>query len=132
MDSRLNLVGRPPQRPKILRRDDLPRLTRALIAVVRKRGAAYTATCAGVDYVVLNWPEGDMHVLKTDWDKIDPLILEGVMDPTAIPVRQAAVYLYPPVAFGEPVLDWADRAMYFYLIGKLKLIFTEQFPTSDL
>lgn len=133
MDSRLNRVGKvPPQRPHIVRREDLPRLTRALIAVVRKRGRAYPARVVDVDYVKLVWREGDMYVLRSDWDRIDPLILDGVFNSQEVPVRQSAVYLHPQMAFNEPSLDWADRMLYGYVIGQLKLIFTEEFPTSDL
>jgi hypothetical protein len=133
VDSRLNRVTKwPPRRPTTIYREDLPRLTRALIAVIRKRGAAQPQRLRSVDYVRLKWPEGDMSVLKSDWDRIDPLILDGVFDPTAVPVRQYAVYLHYRVAFNEPVLDWADRALYGYIIGQLGLIFTETYPTSNL
>jgi hypothetical protein len=86
----------------------------------------------GEDFVQVSTSEVDLAILKSDWDKIEPLILDGVFDPGALPARQPAVYLQPVVAFNEPLLDWADRPLYFRILGQLGLIFTEGFPTSDL
>jgi hypothetical protein len=122
----------PQQRPHKLRRDDLPELTRALIAVVRKRGKTFPIRIRNVGAVRIQAEGKDFIVLKEDWDKIEPLILDDVFDPTALPARQAAQYLFYRVAYNEPVLDWADVPLYFRILGQLKLIFTETFPTSDL
>lgn len=133
VDSRLYDAGlRPRRRPGVLRRDDIPRLTLALIAVVRKRGRAKSIRIMGVEHVRITTPEGDIAVLRTDWDRIEPLIVDGVFDSQQVPVRQAGVYLHPFVVFDEPVLNWADRPLYYRILGQLSLIFTEPYPTSEL
>jgi len=133
VDTRLYDVAEwPRRRPGVLRREDLPRLTLALVAVVRKRGKARPYRTRSVSYVRIVTSEVSLAVLKTDWEKIEPLILDGVFDPQMVPVGQRAVYLYPYVAHDEPVLDWADRALYYYLLGQLQLVFTETYPTSNL
>ena len=113
-------------------REDLPELTRALVAVVRKRAKASPVQIRGQDFVLVRTDWRDFAILKSDWDQIEPLILEGLFDPQALPARQFAVYLWPAQAFNEPMLDWADRALYARILGQLRLIFAEEFPTSDL
>jgi hypothetical protein len=133
VDSRLYDAGqRPKRRPGVVRQEDLPELIRALIAVARKRGRAQPVFIQGVPHVRLITPERDISILRTDWDKIEPLIKEGLLDSQQVAVRQPGIFLYPYVNFNEPVLDWADRPLYYFLLGQLKLIFTEEFPTSDL
>lgn len=134
MDERLYTVGQySVERPQRLRQDDLPTVTRLLIAVIRGRGKARNFRVKAKDFVELISDEGAMVILRDDWVLIEPYLIDGTFDPLQTPAGATNVaYLNPRVAYGESVLDRADYLLYLRILGVLSPLFPEAFPKSDL
>lgn len=82
-----------------------------------------------VDYVELSGTNIEVLILRSDWDKILPLVQEGAFDPLVDPVESGVAYSDPKIAYNEPVLDRADRRLYNRIVGSLYDLFPETFPT---
>lgn len=131
MDNRLlEIYG---QRPSPLRQDDLGLLARMMIAVIRGRGTVGYARRSGVGVVVLHDNEDrKFTVLRDDWRKIMPFIQDGTFSPAVTPAAPRVGYASPEVAYGESVLDRADRFLYDRIVNTLSPLFPEAFPTSNI
>lgn len=127
MDTRLFYVdGR---RLARLRKEDLPELSRAIIAVVRERARAGVVRVKNVDYIEIVGTGYSALVLKSDWEKILPFVQDESFNPAIYPAEPPGRYLDQDVAYNEPVLDRADRMLYARIVGILGTLFTEGFPT---
>jgi hypothetical protein len=85
-----------------------------------------------VDYARLWGPDYNLVILKEDWDKIEPLVQNETFNPILTETGQPAVYSDPPTHFAEPLVFSNDKEFYEYILGRLELIFTDKYPTSDL
>lgn len=130
MDSRLFFVEG--TRFAKIRKQDVPNLARALIAVARARATILASRLRGVDCIRIIGPGITAVILKEDWVHIQPLIADGTLNPAISPRTQRVGYLHPDVSYDESVLDMADRALYNYLVAVLEPKFPEQWPTSTL
>jgi hypothetical protein len=133
VDERIYTVGQyVSQRLERIRRDDLPILTRTLIAVIRQRGKARSFTLKGKSLVELTSEEASIVIMREDWLLIEPFLIDGSFEPLVNPSNPRVGYGNQLVAYGESVIDRADVFLYERIIGLLGQIFTEAYPTSDL
>jgi len=112
-----------------LRKEDLPELARALIAVIRKRARAGVARVKNVDYIEMVGPDTHVFVLRSDWERIYPFVQDESLNTLVAPAEPPGRYSDPQVAYSEPILDRADRKLYDRILGILLGLFTEEFPT---
>lgn len=127
MDSRLFRVdGR---RILRLRREDLPELARAIIAVVRRRARAGVFRVSDVGVVELQGLGVSVLVHGTDWQRILPYVQDESFNTQLNPAGPSVGYLDPDIAYGEPILDRADLQLYNRIYGILRGLFTETYPT---
>ena len=130
VEARLGKIGG--QRLARLYVKDLPRLARGIVAVIRNRAHARAHVARNVPFVRIKSDEHDILVMKEDWEKILPYIQDGTFNPMVVPRNPQVGYLDFRIAYGEPVLDHADRRLFEAILGTLQLLFTERFPTSDI
>ncbi len=115
-----------------LRKEDLPELARAIVAVVRGRARAGIACVKNVAYVELKGSATDALIIRSDWEKILPYIQDEFFNTQVAPAAQSGRYADHKVAFSEPILDRADKPLYDRIVGILSGLFTDTFPTSLL
>lgn len=129
VDSRLFRIGG--RRIVRLRKEDLPELARAIVAVtrIRARARAGVVTVANVKYVEIVGKNVDVLVPAEDWKRILPYVQDESFNPVIFPSRQASQPLDPQIAFDELLLDHADRPLFERTLGILTGLFTETFPT---
>lgn len=127
VDSRLFRIGG--RRVVRLRKEDLPELARAIVAVTRIRARAGVTTVANVSYVEIVGKNVDVMIPAEDWKKILPYVQDESFNPTLFPARQASQPLDPQIAFDELLLDHADKPLYERTLGILTGLFNETFPT---
>ncbi len=127
VDSRLFRIGG--RRIVRLRKEDLPELARAIVAVTRIRARAGVVTVANVKYVEIVGKNVDVLVPAEDWKRILPYVQDESFNPVIFPSRQASQPLDPQIAFDELLLDHADRPLFERTLGILTGLFTETFPT---
>jgi hypothetical protein len=113
-----------------LRKEDLPELTRVLIAVIRKRARAGVARVKNVDYVELVGQGANALVLRSDWELILPFVQDESFNTLFAPVEPPVRYLEPVVAYNEPILDRADRFLYGRILGILTGLFPDSTPVA--
>lgn len=114
-----------------LRKEDLPKLARAMVAVIRGRARAGVARVKNVDFIELKGPAADVLVIRSDWEKILPFVQDETFNTQVSPVEPPGRYLDPQVAYSEPILDRADRLLYNRIVGVLTGFVTETFPVRD-
>lgn len=113
--------------------------------VVRQRGRIGIARDHNLSIVELVTPEGMTHVLKEDWAKILPYFQDGTFDRLGLPIDQnVGLAALPPgsvgvtfhlnagkTARGEINTARGDELFYSRILGILRGLFTEEFPTQD-
>lgn len=127
VDSRLFRIGG--RRVVRLRKEDLPELARAIVAVTRIRARAGVATVANVPYVEIVGKNVNVMVPAEDWKRILPYVQDESFNPNVYPARQATQPLDPQIAFDELLLDHADKPLFERTLGILTGLFNETFPT---
>lgn len=127
MDNRVFRVDG--QRLVRLRKDDVPKLARTIVAVIRDRARAGVVRVKNVDYIELIGPDVDALVLKSDWEKILPFIRDESFNTQIAPAEPPGRYLDYKVAYSESVLERADRRLYERIVGILVGLFPETYPT---
>lgn len=114
------------------------------MSVLRKQGTAGVVR-GNVDYVVLKTPEGVFQVLRRDWALIAPFIQDGTFDRLcSLPIDLKAGLINHPIdapgipgrintgstARGEIPAVRGDELFYTRVLGILRGLFTEEFPTK--
>jgi len=126
VDERLfYLYGR---RPARLRVSDLPEVAKAIVAVVRGRARSSRYGRRGVDFVHLHGVGVDVCILLEDWKKIAPYIADGSFNPAVVPVARTCVHPGSEAS----IVDLTDVDFYTRVLNTLKMLFTVDFPTSNL
>ena len=126
MDERLSFIyGR---RLSRLRVTDLPNVARAIVAFTRGHAKSEEYLRHGVAFVRLFGVGVDVNVLVSDWEKIVPALQSGQWNPAVTPVARAFA---APNAEAS-VADLDDPDLYRRVLQTLQLLFTEDFPTSNL
>jgi len=129
VDSRLFKIE---TRPGNLRRQDLPILARALVAVLLRQGRAKTGTSRNLQYVRLETPEGNVQVLASDWAKIMPYLQDDSFNQTVFKSQMDTVWLDPLTAHAPSIIDRTDRQYYLRVLNTLQGLFPVEYPTSSL
>jgi hypothetical protein len=119
-------------RPGLQRRQDLPLLARALVAVFRKQGQAKTGFVKNVGYVRLETPEFHVQVLASDWAKILPYIQSDVFNQVVVKSQIDSVWIDPLASLAPPIIDRTDRQYYLRVLEVLQGLFPTAYPTSTL
>jgi hypothetical protein len=119
------------QRLHGLRRQDLPEVARAIVAVVRKQAQASRERYQGVGYVRLSGSGIDEIVLASDWDLVTPFIEDGTFSPLTYPTGSCFGYLDPDTHFDGATLDRKDWYFYQRVLGVLEQIFTDSYPVPN-
>lgn len=129
MDNRLFKIE---TRPGHQRRQDLPLLARALVAVFRKQGQAKIGISKNVKFVRLETPEFHVEVLADDWAKILPYIQDESFNQVVVKSQLDSVWIDPLVAHATPIIDRTDRQYYLRVLAVLQGLFPTAYPTSAL
>lgn len=127
MDARQQLVdGR---RLSRLRQEDLPDVAKAICGYERRLVRAERVFSRQVAYYRFVGQGLDCIVLATDYAKILPLILDGTFDPSQYPAPQTG---NPGVPADLSTLDQWDSVFFTRVLGHLRALFPDSYPTSDL
>lgn len=127
MDNRLFKIE---TRPGLQRRQDLPLLARALVAVFRKQGQAKIGITKNVRYVRLETPEFHVQVLASDWAKIMPYVEDQSFDQVIVKSQLDSVWIDPLASHSPPLIDRTDRQYYLRVLEVLQGLFPTAYPTS--
>lgn len=107
MDSRLFLVDG--KRLGSIQSQDLPAVATALHDLARGLARASSRDKAGVRYLYIEGSDYSVSILRSDWEKIAPLVDDGTLTTRIC---------------GEDT--------HSYILGRLKLLFPQEWPTSSL
>jgi len=119
-------------RPGLQRRQDLPLLAQALVAVFRKRGQAKIGRTKNIGWVRLETPTYHVQVLAEDWAKILPYIQDESFNQVIVKSQLDSVWIDPNTAHAPPLIDRTDRQYYLRVLAVLQGLFPTAYPTSTL
>lgn len=114
-------------RGRRIRSSDLPEVSRAVLSVVRGVARAEASRSLGLRYVRLVGQGLDVEVLREDWKKIQPFILDGTFDPGQFPVPRKGS-LHRSVDYDPAVIDVRDRTLFERILSTLSRVFEEDYP----
>jgi hypothetical protein len=117
-------------RPGHQRRQDLPLLARALVAVFRKQGQAKIGITKNVKFVRLETPEFHVQVLASDWAKIMPYIQDEGFNQVVVKSQIDSVWIDPLTSHATPINDRTDRQYYLRILAVLQELFPTAYPTA--
>jgi len=80
-------------------------------------------------FVRLSGRNFDVAILNEDWEKIAPLVQQGVFASFLTPMGPPGVTLYPEVSGDSSLVETHQRQRYDHVLGILQQIFTESYPT---
>lgn len=94
---------------------------------------------------MLKTPEGVVQVLRRDWALIAPFLQDGTFDRLGAPIDQKVGLITHPIdapgisgrintgsmARGETPAVRGDELFYTRVLGILRGLFTDEFPTND-
>ncbi len=118
-------------RPGYQRRQDLPLLARALVAVFRKKGQAKIGITKNVRFVRLELPEYHVQILASDWAKIMPFIQNDEFNQAVVKSQIDSVWIDPLTSHDSPLIDRTDRQYYLRVLAILQGLFPTAYPTSS-
>jgi hypothetical protein len=130
VDSRLSLVNG--RRLSRLRQQDLPEVARALIAWSNPGGRAGVRVVRNAKFIRLSGRNFDVAILNEDWQRIAPLVQEGVFTSFLTPMGPPGVVLDPGVSEDSALVETRQSQRYQHVLGILETLFTESYPTSNL
>lgn len=107
-------------------------MAKAIVSVVRKQARATAGVHQHIAYVWLVGEDSNVVVLREDWEQIMPFIQDGTFTPMQTPAVAQVGYLHPGTHYDDPTIDQRDPYFYGRVLGILRGLFTEEFPTSDL
>ena len=129
MDARLQLVNG--RRLSRLRQEDLPNVAKVIVGYERRVVRSERCFSKQVVYYRFRGKGLTVIVLGTDFEKILPYIKDGSFDPIQFPA--------PTIDTSNPDLDpdvstidqW-DPVFYTRVLGQLRALFPDSYPTSNL
>ncbi len=130
MDSRLSLVNG--RRLSRLRRQDLPEVARALLAWSRPGSRVGISIVIHISHTHITGKNFDVAILSEDWEKIEPLVKEGLFSQFLFPTRAPAVFSDPSVSLDLSLVDANDRQSYLRVLSLLWGLFPDSYPVSNL
>lgn len=110
---------------------DLPLLARGITAAIRGKAKSGSGVFMEIPYVYLHAADFSVVVLAEDWRKIEPLLLDGSLDPLLTPVPRVA-HLDPEAVLQSSLVDSRDRGLYDRVLARLQLLFTDPYPNSTI
>lgn len=129
MDNRLFQIT---SRPAELRRQDLPLVARALVALFRRQASVQTGFVRNIGYVRIKASDFSVQILASDWAKILPHIQDESFNQVVTKAQVDSVYIDPLVAHASPLIDRTDREYYLRVLYTLQGLFPKAYPTSNL
>jgi hypothetical protein len=83
-------------------------------------------------FVRLSGRNFDVAILNEDWEKIAPLVKEGVFTSYLTFMGPPGVSLNPEVADDSALVETHQSQRYQHVLGILETLFPESYPTSNL
>lgn len=130
MDSRLSLVNG--RRLSRLRRQDLPEVARALLAWSKPGSSVGISVVSRIGYTHLCGRNFNVAILSEDWEKIEPLVREGLFSQSLFPTRDPAKFLNPGVSLDLSLVSANDRQSYLQVLSLLWDLFPDSYSVSNL
>jgi hypothetical protein len=130
VDSRLAFVNG--RRLSRLRKQDLPEVAVALIAWSNPGSRVGVRVVKNTKFVRLSGRNFDVAILNEDWEKIAPLVKEGVFTSYLTFMGPPGVSLNPEVADDSALVKTHQSQRYQHVLGILETLFPESYPTSNL
>ena len=119
------------QRLKHLRQTDLPSLALVIVGHARQLVVAKWGLHGTVPVMCLQGRGLSVQVRYDDWAKIVPYLKDGTFNPL-LTAFERVPYLQPEFVFTLATLDLVDRDFYTRVLGVLRVLFPEAYPTSEL
>ena len=110
----------------------MPEVARALIAWSNPGGRAGVRVVRNTKFVRLSGRNFDVAILNEDWEKISPLVQEGVFTSFLTPMGPPGVTLNPEVSGDSALIETHQNQRYDHVLGILETLFTDSYPTSYL
>jgi hypothetical protein len=127
VDARQQLVdGR---RLSRLRQEDLHDVAKAICGYERRLVRAEGVFSRHVAYYRFKGRGLDCLVLATDYAQILPFVQDGTFDPNQYPAPPTG---NPSVPADLSTIDQWDSVFFTRVLGRLRALFPESYPTSDL
>lgn len=83
-------------------------------------------------FIRLSGRNFDVAILNEDWEKIAPLVQQGVFTSFLTPMGPPGVPLDPPVSEDSALVETHQSQRYQHVLGILEQLFTESYPTSNI
>ena len=74
----------------------------------------------------------DVAILSEDWEKIDPLVREGLFSQSLFPMRDPAKFSNPGASLDLSLVSANDQQSYLHVLSLLWDLFPDSYPISDL
>jgi len=119
-------------RPHRLTKNEIPALTRAILAFQRRQASVGKYVLQGTACIrIYNEAGINVMVRADDWAKIVPYLRDGTFNPNVVPVPSPSV-MHPNQYRDVSVLDQNEPELYLRIYAVLLRLFPIEFPVSNL